>query len=132
MRTSRSPTSKAPAPRRRSRGRSSACSRFSSSPRCAPLSTDLPNFCLIYLLSDLSDKVEKVARLSATETARNFSAILNRVAAGEEIEITRNGTTIAVIGPPRTRLLSPERLRELLVSAPPVDDEFATDIHEIR
>ncbi len=73
-----------------------------------------------------------MARLSATETARNFSAILNRVAEGEEIEITRNGTTIAVIGPPRTRLLSPERLHELLVSAPSVDDEFATDLHDIR
>jgi prevent-host-death family protein len=73
-----------------------------------------------------------VTRLSATEIARNFSAILNRVAAGEEIEITRNGTTIALIGPPRTRLLSPERLRELLVSAPPVDDRFAVDLHDIR
>jgi prevent-host-death family protein len=73
-----------------------------------------------------------MARLSATETARNFSAILNRVAGGEEIEITRNATTIAVIGPPKTRLISPERLRELLASAPPVDDEFAEELREIR
>ena len=73
-----------------------------------------------------------MARLSATETARNFSAILNRVAGGEEIEITRNGTTIAVIGPPKTRLLSPERLRALLVAAPPVDDDFAGELREIR
>ena len=73
-----------------------------------------------------------MARLSATETARNFSAILNRVADGEAIEVTRNGTTIAVIGPPKTRLLSPDRLRELLGSAPPVDDEFAVDLRESR
>jgi prevent-host-death family protein len=73
-----------------------------------------------------------MARLSATETARNFSAILNRVADGEVIEITRNGTTIAVIGPPKTRVLSPERLRELLLSAPAVDDDFAGDLREIR
>jgi prevent-host-death family protein len=73
-----------------------------------------------------------MARLSATDTARNFSTILNRVADGEVIEITRNGTTIAVIGPPKTRLLSPERLRELLVSAPPVDDDFARELREIR
>ncbi len=73
-----------------------------------------------------------MARLTATETARNFSAILNRVADGEEIEVTRNGTTIAVIAPPKTRLLSPARLRELLGSAPPVDDEFAAELPEIR
>jgi prevent-host-death family protein len=84
------------------------------------------------VLSDLSDKLSQVARLSATEAARNFSAVLNRVVAGEEIEVTRNGTTIAVIGPPKTRLLSPERLRELLSSAPPVDGEFAADVQEIR
>ncbi len=95
-RTSRSPTSSAPARGRRSRGRSSECSRSSSSPRCAPLSTDWPATYLIYLIKSM-----KMARLSATETARNFSAILNRVATGEEFEITRNGTTIAVIGPPR-------------------------------
>jgi prevent-host-death family protein len=73
-----------------------------------------------------------MARLTATETARNFSAILNRVVEGEEIEVTRNGTTIAVIGPPKTRLLSPDRLRELLESAPPIDDEFAAELREIR
>jgi prevent-host-death family protein len=73
-----------------------------------------------------------VSRLTATETARNFSAVLNRVAAGEEIEITRNGTTIAVIGPPKTRLLAPERLRELLASAPAVDEDFAAELREIR
>jgi prevent-host-death family protein len=73
-----------------------------------------------------------MARLSATETARNFSAVLNRVAGGEEIEITRSGATIAVIGPPKTRLLAPERLRELLASAPAVDDDFAGELRELR
>lgn len=73
-----------------------------------------------------------MARLTATEIARNFSAILNRVARGEEIEITRNGTTIAVISPPKTRVLSPDRLRELLASAPPVDDDFGRELREIR
>jgi len=70
--------------------------------------------------------------MSATETARSFSDVLNRVAAGEEIEITRNGATVAVIGPPRTRFLSAERFRELLGSAPAVDDGFAADLREIR
>lgn len=70
--------------------------------------------------------------MTATETARNFSDVLNRVAAGEEIEITRSGATVAVVGPPKTRLLSAERFRELLRSAPSVDDDFACDLREIR
>lgn len=73
-----------------------------------------------------------MGRMSATETARNFSDVLNRVAAGEEIEITRSGATVAVVGPPKARLLSAERFRELLRSAPPVDDDFAGELREIR
>jgi prevent-host-death family protein len=73
-----------------------------------------------------------VARLSATEVARRFSEVLNRVSAGEEIEVTRAGAAVAVIVPPRTRLLSAERFRALLASAPPVDDDFADDVREIR
>jgi antitoxin (DNA-binding transcriptional repressor) of toxin-antitoxin stability system len=73
-----------------------------------------------------------MARLTATETARNFSTILNRVAAGEEIEVIRSGATVAVISPPRVRLQPASRLRELLESAPPVDDDFAEDLRRIR
>ena len=72
-------------------------------------------------------------RLTATEVARNFSAVLNRVAAGEEIEIARNGATVAVIRPPRkTRLVSPERFREIIASAPAFDDDFVRDLEDIR
>ena len=73
-----------------------------------------------------------MARLTATEAARNFSDLLNRVAAGEEIEIVRNGAVVAVLGQPKRRLLSAERFQELLDSAPPVDDEFADDLRRIR
>jgi antitoxin (DNA-binding transcriptional repressor) of toxin-antitoxin stability system len=73
-----------------------------------------------------------MARLSATEVARRFSEVLNRVAAGEEIEITRAGAPVAVIGPPKARLLSAERFRELLRAAPPVDEDFAADLRAIR
>lgn len=73
-----------------------------------------------------------MVRLSATEVARRFSEILNRVAAGEEIEVTRAGAPVAVIGPPKARVLSPERFRELVGSAPPVDDDFAEDVRTIR
>ncbi|MCP9487146.1 MAG: type II toxin-antitoxin system prevent-host-death family antitoxin [Gaiellaceae bacterium MAG52_C11] len=73
-----------------------------------------------------------MARLTATEAARRFSEVLNRVAAGEEIEITRAGAAVALIGLPKTRLLSAERFRELLASAPPVDDDFAAELRGIR
>lgn len=71
-------------------------------------------------------------RLTATEAARSFSDVLNRAAAGEEIEITRSGATVAVVGPPKARLISTERFRGLMRSAPPVDDDFASDVREIR
>jgi antitoxin (DNA-binding transcriptional repressor) of toxin-antitoxin stability system len=73
-----------------------------------------------------------MVRMTATEAARSFSGMLNRVAAGEEVEITRGGAPVAVIGPPTVRLLSAERFRELLAHAPPVDDEFAEDLRAIR
>jgi antitoxin (DNA-binding transcriptional repressor) of toxin-antitoxin stability system len=73
-----------------------------------------------------------MVRLSATEVARRFSEILNRVAAGEEIEVTRAGAPVAVIGPPKARVLSAERFRQLVGSAPPVDDDFAEDVRTIR
>lgn len=73
-----------------------------------------------------------MARLSATEVARRFSEVLNRVASGEEIEITRAGAAVAVMAPPKRRLLSAERFRELLASAPAVDDEFAEELRTIR
>ena len=73
-----------------------------------------------------------MTRLSATDIARNFSTVLNRIASGEEIEVTRNGATVAVMAPPKIRFLPPERFRELLASAPPVDEDFATDLRSLR
>ena len=73
-----------------------------------------------------------MGRLSATEAARNFSAVLNRVAAGEEVEIVRNGATVALLVPPRARLITAERMLDLLASAPPVDSDFADDVRSIR
>ncbi len=74
-----------------------------------------------------------MARMTATEVARNFSQVLNRVADGEEIEVTRNGATVALLRPPRKmRLMPAERFRELLASLPPVDKGFARDVEEAR
>jgi prevent-host-death family protein len=70
--------------------------------------------------------------MTATEAARSFSEVLNRVAAGEEIEVTRSGTAVAVIAPPRTRVLSAERFRSLIAAAPSPDPDFATDVRALR
>jgi prevent-host-death family protein len=73
-----------------------------------------------------------MTRLSATNVSRNFSEILNRVAAGEEIEITRAGAPVAVLTPPRRRFVPVSRLREIIESAPTPDDEFLEDVQAIR
>ena len=71
--------------------------------------------------------------MTATEASRSFSDVLNRVAAGEEIEIQRNGAPVAVLAPPRrARLVSAERFRELMASLPRVDADFARDVMDAR
>lgn len=70
--------------------------------------------------------------MTATDAARSFSEVLNRVAAGEEVEVTRAGAPVAVIAPPKLRLLSAERFRELIATAPPLDDKFADDVRALR
>ncbi len=70
--------------------------------------------------------------MTATDAARGFSEVLNRVAAGEEIELTRSGAAVALITPAKSRLISAERFRELIATAPPPDPEFANDIRAAR
>lgn len=70
--------------------------------------------------------------MTATDAARGFSEVLNRVAAGEEVEVTRSGAPVAVIGPVKARLVSAARFLELLADAPAPDERFADDLREIR
>jgi antitoxin (DNA-binding transcriptional repressor) of toxin-antitoxin stability system len=70
--------------------------------------------------------------MTATEAARSFSEVLNRVAAGEEVEVTRSGAPIAVIAPPKARLMSADRFRALVASAPRPDEDFAQDVRAAR
>jgi prevent-host-death family protein len=70
--------------------------------------------------------------MTATEAARSFSELLNRVAAGEEIEIVRSGAEVAVISPPKSQLMSAERFRELIAAAPPPDSSFAEEVRAAR
>jgi prevent-host-death family protein len=73
-----------------------------------------------------------MTRMTATEAARSFSELLNRVAAGEEIALTRSGAEVAVISPPKSRLLSADRFRELIATAPAPDESFLDDVRAAR
>ena len=70
--------------------------------------------------------------MTATEAARSFSDLLNRVAGGEEIEVTRSGAEVAVISAPKSRLISAERFRELIAAAPRPDERFLDDVLAAR
>jgi prevent-host-death family protein len=74
-----------------------------------------------------------MVRLTATEVARSFSRVINRVSAGEEIEIVRNGAPIAELRPAGARpTVTADQWRELIAALPPVDAEFARDVDEGR
>lgn len=74
-----------------------------------------------------------MTRLNATEVARKFSSVLSRVGAGEEVEVLRNGVPVAQMRPARTELtVSASRWRELMDTAPPVDEDFAHDVEAGR
>jgi prevent-host-death family protein len=72
-----------------------------------------------------------VTRMTANEAARHFSAVLGRVAAGEEIEVVRNGAPVAVIAPPPSSVPA-ERSRDLFGSAPTTCDSFADDLRALQ
>jgi len=74
-----------------------------------------------------------MTRLTATEVAREFSAVCSRVGAGEEIEVVRNGVAVVEMRPARAgHLVSAARWDELMAAAPPPDDDFAGDVEAAR
>lgn len=73
-----------------------------------------------------------MVEMTATEAARMFSQLLNRVSAGEEIRVVRNGAEVAVITPPSVQAVSAARFREVIATAPVVDDAFADELQEAR
>lgn len=74
-----------------------------------------------------------MTRLSATEVAREFSAVVNRVGAGEEIEVVRNGVPVVEMRPARAgRLISAAQWTELMESAPSPDEDFGRDVEAAR
>jgi prevent-host-death family protein len=74
-----------------------------------------------------------MARLTATEVAREFSSVVNRVNAGEEIEVIRNGVPVVEMRPARNgHFVSIEKWDELMDSLPSPDENFAEDVEAAR
>lgn len=71
--------------------------------------------------------------MSATEVARNFSAVVNRVLAGEEIEVVRNGAPVVELRrASKPRRLEGEAWRRFVENLPVVDEDFAADVAQAR
>ena len=71
-------------------------------------------------------------KITATEAARNFSDVLNRVEyKGESFVIERNGRVIGRIEPDRRGFTGTD-LADLLDALPTPDPEFGNDVLEAR
>ncbi len=89
--------------------------------------------------SDATDRVRETAteygpprKLSATEAARNFSEILNRVKyRGESFIIERNGEAIGKLRPATPSRFAARDLVGLLKALPEVDADYLRDLEEL-
>lgn len=75
-----------------------------------------------------------MAKVTATEAARNLSELLSRVRyRGERFTVVRAGEEVAEIIPAAgSRSVTLGELRATLASLPPPDDDFAADLERIR
>jgi prevent-host-death family protein len=75
-----------------------------------------------------------VKKITATEAARGFADILNRVRyQGESYEVLRNGEAVARIVPAGpTRALTAGEITELIASLPQLDEGFEADVARIH
>jgi len=74
-------------------------------------------------------RTAKARRISATDAARRFSEVLNRVAyRGERFVIERGGEAVCEMVPPGRGFLSLAELAELLRSLPAPDPGYWTDV----
>jgi antitoxin (DNA-binding transcriptional repressor) of toxin-antitoxin stability system len=80
---------------------------------------------MLLLEKQESDNLITMKRMTATEVARNFSAVLDEVENGEEIEITRGNKTVAVLRfqPRHTAGKLLESIRKRHAEFGPMDDE---------
>lgn len=70
-------------------------------------------------------------RMSATEVSRNFSAVLDLVVAGDEVEITRGNRVVATVRPPAFNEDSLGKLEEILADLPKLDTQERIEQDEV-
>lgn len=81
------------------------------------------------LIRETPAEYRAARRLSATEAARGFSELLNRVRyRGESFIIERGGVAIGELRPAAPVRFTGPDLLTLLRSLPPVDEEFFDDV----
>ncbi len=75
--------------------------------------------------------IEGDVSVPARDLRNHYGALLDRAAAGESIDIERDGRLVATLGPPRRPVGTPRaRLVELFEHAEPIDaDAFFDDIY---
>ena len=84
------------------------------------------------LAHDHEDAERDASSMTATELARNLSAVLDRVADGETVEVTRGGRRIAEILPTKREWISGAEFLKVLQQSPSFDPDFAKDLERIR
>jgi len=73
-----------------------------------------------------------VIHISEAEAARDLSAVLEKVRAGEEVRIATNTSTIALITEPKRKTLSEAiRLAEERDEDVTLDDQFTNDLDAV-
>lgn len=83
------------------------------------------------LVRESPSEYRVAGRLSATEAARGFSELLNRVRyRGESFIIERGGVAIGELRPAGPVRFSASDLLALLKSLPPVDEDFLDEVEE--
>ncbi|MFD9735393.1 hypothetical protein [Umezawaea sp. NPDC059074] len=70
----------------------------------------------------------EIARVTADELSRDLANVLERVTAGEEVEVVRDGIVIALMTPPELT----EAMLEGLVKAGVLDSDWKTTQAELK
>ena len=76
-----------------------------------------------------------MTEMTATEVSRNFSEVSNRVAAGEEVTVTKGGRPLFVmkrVEPEGREWISGADFLRALRQGPSLDPDFAKDLERIR
>ena len=84
------------------------------------------------LIRETAAEYRVVRRISATEAARSFSDLLNRVRyRGESFVIERNGEAVGELRPAAPPKFPGADLLRLMSSLPRVDEEYLVEVEDV-